>query len=136
MIISLIKTSLLSVMLVASFEVFSSINPSAISKSLNNNAQMVNLNFQFRSRNKTVRSNLTMPFYQTAEFEKMVGDKNVLVELNPRRGKNADEISLEMKLYRVGGSKPFYKKDFIARINEESTLNMRDMSVRVKPVLN
>jgi hypothetical protein len=125
-------------MLLTSFEGFSSIgpsNPSAISKNTNN-AQMVNLNIQFRSRNKTVKSNLTMPFYQTAEFERFVGDKNVLVELNPRRGKNADEIALEMKLYHVGGGKPFYKKDFIAKINQDSTLNMRGMSVRVRPIVN
>lgn len=136
MIVSRIKASLLGVMLLTSFEVFSSINSNIISKGSNNNAQMVNLNLQFSSKNKTVKSNLTMPFYQTAEFEKMVGDKNVLVELNPRRGKNSDEISLEMKLYRVGGSKPFYQKDFVAKINEDSTLTMRGMSVRVRPVLN
>lgn len=133
MIVSRNKLTLLSVIFLTSFEVFSSINPNNNS---NNNAQMVNLNLQFKSKNKTVKSKLTMPFYQTAEFERVVGDKNVLVEVNPRRGKNAEEITLEMKFYRVSGGKPFYIKDFTARMNQNSTLNMRGLSVKVRPVLN
>jgi hypothetical protein len=41
-----------------------------------------------------------------------------------------------MKFYRAGVGKPFYKKDFIAKMNEESIVTMRGMSVRVTPVLN
>ena len=135
MVVSRLKLSLFAVLLCTSFEVFSDIAPVDLKSA--NNAQMINLNLQFRAKNKSVSSDLLMPFYQKAEFEKMVGDKNLFIELNPRRGKNSDEISLEMKLYRAGsGGKPFYKKEFIAKVNQESKINMRGMSVKVTPVLN
>lgn len=136
MVVSRFKWSLLSFLLLTSSEVLSNIHPTAVIKP-SNNPQMISLNLQFRAKNKMVSSDLVMPFYQKAEFEKTVGDKNVFVELNPRRGKSADEISLEMKLFRAGGGgKPFYKKEFIAKVNQESKLTMRGMSVKVTPVLN
>ena len=77
-----------------------------------------------------------MPFYQTAELERKIGDRNILIEINPRRGKNVDEIALDMKFYRSAGSKAFYKKEIIAKLNENSSINFRGMSLKVKPVLN
>lgn len=99
------------------------------------NAQMVNLNLQIKAKNKTVKSDLMMPFYQTAELEKKVGDKNVLIELNPRRGKKADEIALEMKFYRGSGERAFFKKEIVAKLNQESRVSVRGMKVLVRPVL-
>ena len=83
-----------------------------------------------------VKSELMMPFYQTAELERKIGDKNILIEINPRRGKNADEIALDMKFYRAAGTKAFYKKEIIAKLNENSSISFRGMSLKVKPVLN
>jgi hypothetical protein len=130
-----LKKSFICILLLSSIEAFGAINPNALSSQDNNNAQMVNLNLQLKSRNKVVKSNLTMPFYQTAEVERSVGDKNVLIEFNPRRGKNSGEIALDMKLYRNGGGRPFYKKDFIAKVNEHSIINLRGLSVKVMPIL-
>jgi hypothetical protein len=115
-------------------EAQSSIDPQAMSA--HNNAQMVNLNLQFKSRNQNVKSNLVMPFYQTAELERKIGDKNVLIEINPKRGKSPDEISLEMKFYKASGSRAFYKKEFVAKVNEDSHVNFRGMSLKVRPVIN
>lgn len=131
-----LKTALLPLLVLASLEATAAINPRAMTAPTTNNAQMVNLNLQIQSRNKTVKSDLMMPFYQTAELQKKVGGKDVLIELNPRRGKNAGEIALEMKFYKASGSKAFYKKEIIAKVNQESRVSFRGMSVRVKPVLN
>lgn len=136
MVVSRLKTTLLSLLIIASFEATAAIDGRAMSAQGSNNAQMVNLNLQIKAKNKTVKSDLMMPFYQTAELEKKVGDKNVLIELNPRRGKNADEIALEMKFYKASGSKAFYKKEIVAKVNQESRVSFRGMSVKVRPVLN
>jgi hypothetical protein len=114
---------------------FAAINTQAMNAEPNN-AQMVNLNLQIKTNNKLEKSNLTMPFYQTAELERKINDKNVLIEINPRRGKTADEIALELKFYKASGSKAFYKKEFIAKVNEESHISFRGMTMKVKPVLN
>lgn len=134
MVISRFKAVLLSVLVFTCFEANSSINPTAMNAG--NSNQLVNLNFQIKSKNKMVKSELMMPFYQTAELERKIGDKNILIEINPRRGKNADEISLDMKFYRASGSKAFYKKEIIAKLNENSSISFRGMSLKVKPVLN
>jgi hypothetical protein len=137
MVVSRMTKMLFSVLVLTSLtamEARSSIDPKAMSAA--NNAQMVNLNLQFKSKNKTVKSNLTMPFYQTAELERKIGDKNVLIEINPKRGKNSEEISLEMKFYKVSGSKAFYKKEFVARLNQDSHVSFRGMNLKVRPVVN
>ena len=134
MVISRFKAVLLSVLVFTCLEANSSINPTAMNAGKSN--QLVNLNFQIKSKNKMVKSELMMPFYQTAELERKIGDKNILIEINPRRGKNADEISLDMKFYRASGSKAFYKKEIIAKLNENSSISFRGMSLKVKPVLN
>ena len=127
--------SILTLTTLVSASAFANINTEAMNAPANN-GQMVNLNLQYKSNNKLVKSNLTMPFYQTAELERKINDKNVLIEINPRRGKNPDEVSLEMRFYKASGSKAFYKKEFISKVNEESHINFRGMSMKVKPVLN
>lgn len=100
------------------------------------NAQMVNLNLQLHSKNKMVKSDIALPFYQTAELEKKVGDKNVFIELNPRHGKKSDEIALEIKLSKHSGGKILFKKEIVAKINQESQINYHGMSMKVKPFIN
>lgn len=134
MVVSRFKAALLSVLVFTCFEASASINPKAMNAQSNN--QLVSLNLQIKSKNKMVKSELLMPFYQTAELERKIGDKNILIEINPRRGKNAEEISLDMKFYRAAGTKAFYKKEFIAKLNENSSVNFRGMTLKVKPVLN
>ena len=134
MVVSQIKMVLLSALAFTSVEAISSINPKEIGTQ--NNNQLVNLNFQISSKNKIVKSELMMPFNQTAEVERTIGNKNILIEINPRRGKNIDEIALDMKFYRSAGSRAFYKKEIIAKLNENSSINFRGMSLKIKPALN
>jgi hypothetical protein len=91
---------------------------------------------QFKSRNKVVKSDLAMPFYQTAELEKKVDNKNVLIEVNPRRGKNSNEVEIEMKFYKASGARAFAKKEIVAKLGEESKVSVKGLTVRVTPALN
>ncbi|MEA9358194.1 hypothetical protein SHI21_18310 [Bacteriovorax sp. PP10] len=134
MVVSRLKAILVSALVFTSVGASASINSGAMNAQ--NNNQLVNLNFQIKSKNKMVKSELMMPFYQTAELERKIGDKNILIEINPRRGKKADEISLDMKFYKASGSKAFYKKEIIAKLNEDSKVSFRGMSFKVRPVLN
>jgi hypothetical protein len=99
------------------------------------NPQMINLNMQFKAKNKTLKSDLSMPFYQTAELEKRFDNKNVLIEVNPRRGKNSNEVAIEMRFYKSSGAKAFAKKEIIAKLGEESKITVKGMTVRVTPLL-
>ena len=134
MVVSRLTAVLFSVLVFTSVDSRAAINSRAMNAQ--NNNQLVNLNFQIKSKNKMVKSELMMPFYQTAELERKIGDKNILIEINPRRGKNADEIALDMKFYKASGSKAFYKKEIIAKLNEDSKISFRGMSFKVRPVLN
>jgi hypothetical protein len=128
-----LKVILLSILLVASFELKSAINSRALNT---NSAQLVSLNLKIKSNNQTEKTELLMPFYQVGELERKIGDKNVLIELSPKHGKNADEITLGMKFYNSSGSKAFYKKEIVAKINEESLISYKGMSFKITPVLN
>jgi hypothetical protein len=99
------------------------------------NPQMINLNMQFKAKNKTLKSDLVMPFYQTAEIEKHFENKNFLIEVNPRRGKNSNEVAIEMRFYKSSGAKAFAKKEIIAKLGEESKITVKGMTVRVTPLL-
>lgn len=129
----LLFSAVLAVALVP-MTVSASINTKAMNAK--NSQQMVNLNLQYKSNNKVVKSDLLMPFYQTAELERIIGNKNVLIEINPRHGKNPDEVTLDMKFFRTAGAKAFYKKELVAKLNEVSQINVRGISLRVRPVLN
>jgi len=127
-----LKNIVLPFLVLASFEAFSSQAPSEIAPG----DQIVNLNLHIKSRHTNSKSSLAMPFYQTAELERKIDNKNVLIELNPKRGKNSDEVAIEMKFYKSGGSKAFYKKEVIAKLNRESKISYRGTTFRVTPVLN
>lgn len=128
------KVSFLVFLVLFSFNSYSNLSPS--SKIVDSeNAQIINLNMQFKSHNKILKSDLAMPFYQTAELEKKINNKNVLIEINPRHGKNAGEVAIEMRFYKVAGAKAFAKKEIIARIGEESKISVKGFSMKVTPVL-
>ncbi|MGZ3788262.1 MAG: hypothetical protein ACXVLQ_07045 [Bacteriovorax sp.] len=129
-----IKFSFLVIASIVSFNVFASIAPK--SDVVESNPQMINLNMQFRSKHKTLKSDLSMPFYQTAELEKKFDKQNVLIEVNPRRGKNSNEVAIEMRFFKASGAKAFAKKEIIAKIGEESKISVKGMTVRVTPALN
>lgn len=119
-----------------SFEAKASIAPVEATKS-EANPQMINLNMQFKTRHKTVKSDLAMPFYQTAEIEKKFDSKNnVLIEVNPRHGKNSNEVSIELKFFKASGAKAFAKKEIIAKLGEESKVTVKGMTVKVTPLLS
>jgi hypothetical protein len=107
---------------------------STISKA-DSDSQMINLNMKFKAKNQVLKSELAIPFYQTAELEKRFDNKNVLIEVNPRRGKNSNEVEIEMKFYKSSGARAFAKKEIIAKIGEESKISVKGMTVRVTPVL-
>jgi hypothetical protein len=131
------KTSFLILSIIASFNTFASIAPISHTKSEDSvNSQIVSLNMQFKSRNKVVKSDLAMPFYQTAELEKKVDNKNVLIEVNPRRGKNSNEVEIELKFYKASGARAFAKKEIVAKLGEESKVSVKGLTVRVTPALN
>ena len=117
-----------------SSNLFASINPIPTSKPTAA-PQLINLNMQFRAKHKTVKSELLMPFYQTAELQKNIDNKPVLIEVNPKRGKDDSEVAIEMKFYKSSGSKAYAKKEFIAKIGEESKISVKGITVRVTPVL-
>jgi hypothetical protein len=98
--------------------------------------QMINLNMQFKAKNKSMKSDLAMPFYQTAEIERVFDDKNnVFIEVNPRYGKNNNEVSIEMKFFKSSGARAFAKKEIIAKLGEESKIMVKGMTIKVTPVL-
>ncbi len=109
--------------------------PSYVFASINGMPQMINLNMQFKAKHKTVKSDLVMPFYQTAELEKKIDNKSMLIEVNPRRGKNLNEVAIEMRFYKSSGSKVFAKKEILAKIGEESMVSIKGITIKVTPVL-
>ena len=87
--------------------------------------QMVNLNIQIKGKSKIVSSDLAMPFYQTAELEKKVDDKSYFFIVNPKKGKNPQEVELEVKLYNSKKSKVIAKKEITAKMNQETVVSMK-----------
>lgn len=137
-----IKFSFLVISLIATINSYASIAPVSSRSILKepvqvaeSDPQIINLNMQFKAKHKTVKSDLAMPFYQTAELEKKVDNKNVLIQVNPRPGKNSNEIAIEMKFYKSSGAKAFAKKEIIAKVGEESKISVKGMTVRITPVL-
>lgn len=97
--------------------------------------QMVNLNMQFKAREHTAKSDLSMPLYQTAEIEKKLGNKNYLISLNPRQGKKSDEVNIEVKFLRPSNSKVIYKKEIVAKLNQQSVISAKGMMIQLTPVI-
>lgn len=99
-------------------------------------SQLINLNLQYKLNNKTVKSELLVPFYQTIELEKEIAnDKSLKIEVNPKHGKNLDEVELEMKFFSQNRPRPIYKKEFIAKIGEAKIIKVQGTTFRLTPVL-
>jgi hypothetical protein len=98
-----------------------------------NNSQLVNLSMQFKGKHKSVKSELSMPFYQTAELEKKIDHKNYFFEINPRKGKKSGEIEIEVKIFSVLGARPIAKKEFVAKLNQETNIAMKGLTLKVTP---
>ena len=122
-----IFTSLFLLFTLLSQTIFASVTPYS---------QLVNLNLQIKTKNAIKSSNIMMPFYQTAELEKMIGNRNVIIELNPKRGKDSEEINLEVRFLNASGAKAFFKKEIIAKVNQLSKVSYKGLSIQIKPVLN
>lgn len=97
--------------------------------------QMVNFNMQFRAQEHTIKSDLSMPLYQTAEIEKKLGNKNYLISINPREGKNANEVNIEVKFLRPSNSKVIYKKEIVAKLNQQTIISAKGMMLQLTPVI-
>jgi hypothetical protein len=107
----------------------------SLSASANIGPQMINLNLQFRAHDVSLKSDLSMPLYQTAEIEKKLGKKNYLISFNPRQGKNSDEVMIEIKFLRPSNSKVIYKKDIVAKLNQQSIISAKGMMIQLTPVI-
>jgi hypothetical protein len=97
--------------------------------------QMINLNMQFKSHSAVVNSELSMPMYQTAEIEKQVGKKNYLISLNPRHGKNPDEVHIEVKFLRHSNLTAFYKTEIITKINQKASFTAKGVTINLTPII-
>jgi len=116
--------------------IFSTILTSALLSNIssaNVDSQMVNLNMQIKTKHKSVKTDLAMPFYQTAEIEKTIDKKNYTFEVNPKKGKNPDEIEIEVKLFNKDHSKTISKKEIVAKINKQSLISMKGITIKVTP---
>ncbi len=112
-----LKTGLFALVSLFSLTAFASIGPM--------DQQMVNLNIQIKGKSKIISSDLAMPFYQTAELEKKVDNKSYYFVVNPKKGKNPEEVELEVKLFNSKKSKVIAKKDIITKINQETVVSMK-----------
>lgn len=121
------KLATVFTLLTLSFSAFSAIDSV--------DAQMVNLNIQIKGKKKAVKTDLAMPFYQTAELEKKIDNKDLMFEVNPKKGKSSDEVELEVRLLNKKGSKVIAKKEIVARINKESTISMKGVTFKVTPAI-
>ncbi len=97
--------------------------------------QMINLNLHFKTTESSIKSDLSIPLYQTAEIEKRLGKKNYLISFNPRQGKNSDEINIEIKFLRPSNSKVLFKKQIVAKLNRQSIISAKGMMLSMTPVI-
>ena len=96
---------------------------------------MINLNMHFKAQAHSAKSELSMPLYQTAEIEKKLGKKNYLISLNPRQGKNLNEVTIEVKFLKPSNSKVIFKKEIVAKLNQQSVISSHGMMLQLTPVI-
>ncbi len=123
-----IKTWLFFVLLGFSFKSFAAIGPSQYS-------QMVNLNIKIKGESKIVNSDITLPFYQNAELEKKVGSKNYLFVVNPKKGKNPDEVEILVKLFNKNGTRVVSKKEVLTKLNKETVVSIKGLMFKFTPTI-
>lgn len=99
------------------------------------NMQMVNLNLQFKGKNKLENSDISMPFYQTAEIEKTIDSKDYLISINPKQGLTDKEVNLEIRLINPKNSKLIAKKEIKTSYNRNTNVSIKGLSFMVTPTI-
>ncbi len=97
--------------------------------------QMINLNLKFKANDQIANSELTMPLYQTAELEKKLGKKNYFMSFVPRQGDRPGEVAIEIKFMKQNNSKVIFKKEVIAKLNQQSIISAQGMMIQLTPVI-
>ncbi len=93
--------------------------------------QIVKMNLQIKSKKENHNSELAMPYYQKAELE----NKDYVIELNPRKGKNKDEILLGYKLIKTKSGKSVKSGEVVLTSNKPLNVQAKGLSFKVAPVL-
>ncbi len=93
--------------------------------------QLVKMNLQIKSKKDTHKSDLSMPFYQKAEYL----NKEYVIELNPRKGKNRDEILLSYRVVKAKNGKSVKSGEAVVSSNKPLSFSAKGLSVKVAPVL-
>lgn len=117
---STLKTLLLTSLFALCTSTFAEIDP-----------QLVKMNLQIKSKKSTHKSELAMPFYQKAEFLK----NDYLIELNPKRGKNKDEILLGYKVLRAKNGRSVKSGEAVISSSRSLNISAKGLNLKVAPVL-
>ncbi len=94
-------------------------------------SQIVKMNLQIKSKKDTHKSDLTMPFYQVAEYQ----NKDYVIELNPRKGKNADEVLLSYKVIKAKNGRSVKSGEAVLTSNKPLNIKAPGVSLKVASVL-
>lgn len=109
---------------------------SAINSKANFNAnQIVNLNLEVSENKKMAKSDLVLPFYQTGEVQKSLGDKSYLIELSPKSGSKENEVFVEMRLKQAKTNVVLMKKSIQAKLNESTSFRVNGLLIKLRPEL-
>lgn len=87
-----------------------------------------------KSRGLTNRSDLVMPLYQKAELERRLNNKDYKIELEPKLGKNPNDVIFNVKVSKISdGHKVLANKVIKTQMNQETVLNVKGMVLEIKP---
>lgn len=115
-----LKSLLTSLVFIVSFATFADIDP-----------QLVKMNLQIKSKKDTHKSDLSMPYYQKAEYQ----NKDYVIELNPRKGKNRDEILISYRLVRAKNGRAIKTGEEVASTNRPLNISAKGLNVKIAPIL-
>lgn len=122
---------ILASMLSFSIKAIAAINPKA---SFNTN-QIVNLSLEVSENKKLAKADLVLPFFQTGEVQKNLGDRSYLIELSPRSGAKENEVLVEMKLRQAKTNIVIMQKSIQAKLNENTVIKTHGLSIKLRPEL-
>jgi len=115
-----LKTLLTATFFTFSLATFADIDP-----------QLVKMNLQIKSKKDNHKSELSMPFYQKAEYQ----NKDYVIELSPKKGKKNDEILLAYRLIRAKNGRSIKSGEAILSSNKPLNISAKGLSLKVAPVL-
>lgn len=116
----ILKSLLTALFFTANIATFADIDP-----------QLVKMNLQIKSKKDTHKSDLSMPFYQKAEYL----NKDYVIELNPRKGKNRDEILLGYRVVRAKNGRSVKSGEAVVSSSKPLNISAKGLNVKVAPVL-